>query len=74
MNYLLICFLRGIVAEEIAKFANLGEVNLATSDSIVSRIFRYIFKSHPANVNQISQLVAHILNFAMKVFKSNGDE
>ena len=71
VNFLLICLVKSIIAEEFGKFADLSEVCLVEDSCVVGKIFKYIFKSQSTNIGVISRLVAHTINFALKIFKQN---
>ena len=69
VNYLLITVLKGIIDKEFERYDDITQVDLLAEDSLVGRIFKYIFRSQPVNIDSVASVVAHLLNWLMSEFK-----
>ena len=69
VNYLLITVLKGIIDKEFERYDDISQVDLLAEDSLVGRIFKYIFRSQPVNIDSVASVVAHLLNWLMSEFK-----
>ena len=59
---------RKVLPIELSKHKTLGDVDFLSEDSLVGRLFKYMFRSQGTNTDSIGAYVAHLLNCMIKEF------